>query len=293
LITGSVLKEKREALNLSCLEVANRSCLSLNQVKALESDDISPFYSIQIRQLCLNRVALTLGIEPESFAGNDIGSNLQQEPLLNISAPPELSMLKHAHEKLFAIGRELRPFIVNATMLLAVLVAINFLLNTSLDEPVQENQNIKHSAAIIVQEKTTPDKEINSTPLEETKPFAKEIQTKVVAEVVKPKSPITELEDSCTKDDVLLEVQVKSPIKPANKVYFTSATPQKICVSDANGMIKHFNLSTDASNIFSGAPPFIIAAEHFDSLSLFFQGKKVNLNGAHKTAIQLTASPLS
>jgi transcriptional regulator with XRE-family HTH domain len=266
LIAGSVLKEKREALNLSCLEVANRSCLSLNQVKALESDDISPFYSIQIRQLCLNRVALTLGMEPESFAGNDIGSNLQQEPLLNISAPPELSI---------------------------VLVAINFLLKTGFDEPVQANQNIKHSAAIIAQAETTPDTKINSTPLAKTEPLAKEIPQKVVAEVVKIKSPVTEMEHSCTKDDVLLDLKVESPIKPANKVYFSSATPQKICVSDANGLIKHFDLSRDASNIFSGAPPFIVAAEHFDSLSLFFQGKKVNLNGAHKNAVQLTASPLS
>jgi hypothetical protein len=291
MITGGVLKEKREALNLSCLEVAIRSCLSLNQVKALESDDISPFYSIHIKQLCLNRVALTLGLEPQCVSDN--APSLPQETLLNISAPLELSMLKHAHEKLFAIGRELRPFMVNATMLLAVLVAINFLLKTSLDDPVQENQNIKHSAAIIVQEKATLEKEITSTPLSETKQFAKEIPTKVIAEVVKPKSPVAEMEDACTQDDVLLDVQVKSPIKPANKVYFTSATPQKICVSDANGMIKHFNLSTDASNIFSGTPPFIIVAEHFDSLSLFFQGKKVNLNSAHKTAVQLTASPLS
>ena len=291
MITGSVLKEKREALNLSCLEVASRSCLSLNQVKALESDDISPFYSIHIRQLCLNRVALTLGIEPQRVSDNE--PSLAQETLLNISAPPELSMLKHAHEKLFAIGRELRPFVVNGTMLITVLVGINFLLKTGLDEPVQANQNIKYSAAIIAETETTLDTKINSTPLAETKPLVKEIPTKGVAEDVKPKSPVTEMEDSCTKDDVLLDVQVESPIKPANKVYFSSAKPQKICVSDANGLIKHFNLSTDASNIFSGAPPFIVAAEHFDSLSLFFQGKKVNLNGAQKTAVQLTARPLS
>ena len=293
MIAGSVLKEKREALNLSCLEVANSSCLSINQVKALESDDAGPFYSLQIRQICLNRVALTLDIEPPLFADNDIGCNLQQEPLLNISAPPELSMLKHAHEKSFAIARELRPFIVNATILVAVLFTVNFLLNTSFDEPVQANQNIKYSAAIIAETETTLDTKINSTPLSEAKPLVKEIPIKVAAEVVKPKSPVTEMENSCTKDDVLLDVQVESPIKPANKVYFSSATPQKICVSDANGLIKHFNLSTDASNIFSGAPPFIVAAEHFDSLSLFFQGKKVNLNGAHKTAVQLTARPLS
>jgi len=291
MITGSVLKEKREALNLSCLEVASRSCLSLNQVKALESDDISPFYSIQIRQLCLNRVALTLDIEPQRVSDNEPG--LPKETLLNISAPPELSMLKHAHEKLFAIGRELRPFIVNGTMLISVLVGINFLLKTGFDEPVQANQNIKRSVAITAEAEATPDNKNNSTPLSEAKPLVKEIPIKVAAEVVKPKSPVTEMKDSCTKDDVLLDVRVESPIKPANKVYFRSATPQKICVSDANGLIKHFDLSTDASNIFSGVPPFIVAAEHFDSLSLFFQGKKVNLNGAQKTAVQLTARPLS
>ena len=202
-------------------------------------------------------------------------------------------MLRHAHEKSFTIARELRPFIVNATMLITILVAINFLLKTSLDEPVQAKQNIKHSAAIIAQAVTTPDTKVNSTPLAETKPLVKEIPIKVVAEVVKPKSPATEMENSCTKDDALLDLQVESPIKPANQVYFSSTTPQKICVSDANGVIKHFNLSTHASNIFSGAPPFIVAAEHFDSLSLFFQGKKVNLNGAQKTAVQLTARPLS
>ena len=292
MIAGSVLKEKREALNLSCLEVANSSCLSINQVKALESDDISPFYSIHIRQLCLNRVALTLGIEPQRVSDNE--PSLAQETLLNISAPLELSMLKHAHEKLFAICRELRPFVVNGTMLITVLVGINFLLKTGFDEPVQANQNIKRSVAITAEAEATPDnKNNNSTPLAETKPLVKEIPIKVAAEVVKPKSPVKEMENSCTKDDVLLDVQVESPIKPANKVYFSSATPQKICVSDANGLIKHFNLSTDVSNIFSGAPPFIVAAEHFDSLSLFFQGKKVNLNGAHKTAVQLTARPLS
>ncbi len=293
MIAGSVLKEKREALNLSCLEVANRSCLSINQVKALESDDPGPFYSLQIRQISLNRVALTLDIEPPLLSDNDMGCNLQQEPLLNISAPPELSMLKHAHEKSFAIARELRPFIVNATMLVAVLVAINFLLKTGFDEPVQANQNIKHSAAIIAQAETTPDTKINNTPIAKTEPLAKEIPQKVVAEVVKPKSPVTEMEHSCTKDDVLLDLKVESPIKPANKIYFSSTTPQKICVSDANGVIKHFDVSPDGSNIFHGAPPFIFAAEHFDSLSLFFQGKKVNFNGAHKNAVQLTASPLS
>jgi hypothetical protein len=106
-------------------------------------------------------------------------------------------------------------------------------------------------------------------------------------------SKATETENTCTKDHNLLDVQVELPIKPANKIYFSSTTPQKICVSDANGVIKHFDVSPDGSNIFHGAPPFIFAAEHFDSLSLFFQGKKVNFTGAHKNAVQLTASPLS
>jgi len=292
LITGSVLKEKREALNLSCLEVAIRSCLSLNQVKALEIDDISPFYSIGIRQVCLNRVALTLDIDPQCVEDNDIKASFSQEPLINISAPPELSMASYAHKKLFAIAREFTPHIINSIILVAALVAINFLLKTNLEEPVKASLSIKHSEALIAQAETIPEALITSAPLAETQPLAKEIPISAVTEVVKQESSATLTEKTCAKNDSLLDVQVESPIKPANKVYFTSATPQKICVSDANGVIKNFNVSINASNIFSGAPPFIVAAEHFDSLSLFFQGKKVKLKGENVAAVQLTASPL-
>lgn len=291
MITGSVLKEKREALNLSCLEVASRSCLSLNQVKALESDDISPFYSIQIRQLCINRVALILDIEPQYVSNNE--HSLPQETLLNISAPPELSMLKHAHEKLFAIARELRPFIVNATMLVAVLVTINFLLKTSVDKPVQTSRNVKHSEEIIAQAETLPETHITSIPLAEAQPLEKEIPVSTEPKVIKQESSATLTEKTCAKDDRLLDVQVESPIKPANKIYFSSTTPQKICVSDANGSKKIFEISTQTGNVFLGSPPFVISAEHFETLSLFFQGKKINLNDTKKSAIKLTASPMS
>ena len=292
MITGSVLKEKREALNLSCLEVASMSCLSLTQVKALESDDTSPFYSLQIRQICLARVALTLGIAPQSVGDNDIQTYLPQEPLLNISAPPDLSISSHAHDKFLAIALEIRPFIFNAAMLITFLVAINFLFKLSIAQPVQASHSLKHSEVIIAQAETMPEMHITSTPLAETQPLAKEIPISAVTEVVKQESSETLTEKTCAKDDNLLDVQVESPIKPGNKVYFNSVAPQKICVSDANGVIKHFNVSTDASNTFSGAPPFIVTAEHFDSLSLFFQGKKVKLKGENLAAVQLTASPL-
>ena len=266
MITGSLLKEKRKSLNLSCLEVASRSCLSLNQVKALESDDISPFYNIQIRQLCLKRVAQVLDLEQQHFADNDIVSNLQQESLLNISAPPELSTARYLNEKLFAMVHKSRKFIFNTVILIVVLMTINYQLKTSQNELVQANEKIEISTPITSQA--------------ETKPLANEI-------------PTSEINKSCTKGDNLLDTTVEFPIKPPNKVYFISATPQKICLSDANGQINYFNLSANGSNIFFGTPPFIVAAENFDSLSLFFQGKKVNLNGVQKTAIQLNASPLS
>ena len=85
MITGSILKEKREALNLLPYDIAQITCLSTNQVKALEADDTSLFYSAKIRQQCLNRVALALGITiPASEAGDEEAPTPPAESLLNI-----------------------------------------------------------------------------------------------------------------------------------------------------------------------------------------------------------------
>jgi hypothetical protein len=122
--------------------------------------------------------------------------------------------------------------------------------------------------------------------------LAKDIATNAIADDVRQATSVTLTEKACAELADLLEVQVELPIKPANKVYFTSAIPQKICVSDASGTLQNFNASTEAGHVFHGMAPFIVSAEHLELLALFFQGKKVNLNGFQKTAVKLTEHPI-
>lgn len=291
MITGSILKEKREALNLLPYDIAQITCLSTNQVKALEADDTSLFYSAKIRQQCLNRVALALGITiPASEAGDEEAPTPPAESLLNINRPPDLSVMSYMHQELFAIERKFRPIMINALLATSVLLFANFLAGQ--EETAKPTSLIPPTDGKIPPTAALPKAPIAANHALGTLQLAKDIATNPIADDVRQATSATLTEKACADFANLLEVQVELPIKPANKVYFTSAIPQNICVSDASGTLQHFNASTKVGHVFHGMAPFIVSAEHLELLALFFQGKKVNLNGFQKTAVKLTEHPI-
>ncbi|CAN4275155.1 Cro/C1-type helix-turn-helix domain [Methylophilaceae bacterium] len=283
MITGRLLREQRESLNLSQLDVANLSCLSLNQVKALEDDDATPFYSEQIKLHCLKRVALSLELDLGDATANIATSSY----LFNINGPPALSMASQLHKKVFALGREARPFFING----AIVVAILWLANFALRDEASKNISSDPIRPIMNQ----PSMALSQASIE--KPHVKSEQATAPSSAMpaaEPDAPALMAESSktnCTDGAAFEERQVTAPIKAANKVYFSSALRQKVCLSDASGKVKWFSLNDKAGHVFQGSPPFIIAAEKPTALSLFFQGKKVKLDDLKHRAIKLNASP--
>ena len=283
MITGSTLKEKRLSLKLSQLDVAHMACLSLNQVQALEGDDTAPFYSNQIRLQCLKRVAECLGIALADI--DETTANIAPEYLLNINGPPALSIASHLHKKIFLLAREARPFIFNGLLVVSALLAINYLLARSASEPaadaapiklvVQDKKSAQDLASFITDkpstdQATTPEKDLNSN----------------------TGGPERSNSQACYEGSELATLQVSDPIKAGNKVYFSSASLQTVCISDANNRLQRFNLNDRKGYVFRGSPPFIVTAENFSSLALFFQGKKVSLSDTASGAVKLNASPL-
>lgn len=283
MITGRLLREKRESLNLSQLDVANLSCLSLNQVKALEDDNATPFYSEQIKLHCLKRVALSLELDLSDATANTEPSSY----LFNINGPPALSMASQLHKKVFALGREARPFFINGAIVVAILLLANFALHD------EASQNISSDPIRLISDK--PSLTLSQTKID--KPHDTSEQATVpssalpTSESATPALMAESSKTDCADGAALEERQVTAPIKVANKVYFSSAMRQKVCLSDASGKVKWFNLNDRAGQVFHGAPPFIIAAEKPTALSLFFQGKKVKLDDLKYRAIKLNASP--
>ncbi len=283
MITGSTLKEKRLSLMLSQLDVAQMACLSLNQVQALEGDDATPFYSNQIRLQCLKRVAECLGIALADI--DETTANATPEYLLNINGPPALSIVSHLHKKIFLLAREARPFIFNGLLVVSALLAINYLLARSASEPaadaapiklvVQDKKSAQDLASFITDkpstdQATTPEKDLNSN----------------------TGRPEPSNSQACYEGSELTALQVSDPIKAGDKLYFSSASPQTVCISDANNRLQRFHLNDRKGYVFRGSPPFIVTAENFSSLALFFQGKKVKFDGLNLDAIKLDASPM-
>jgi cytoskeletal protein RodZ len=283
MITGSTLKEKRLSLQLSQLDVAHQACLSLNQVQALEGDDATPFYSNQIRLQCLKRVAECLGIALTEI--DETTANIAPEYLLNINGPPALSIASQLHKKIFLLAREARPFILNGLLVVSALLAINYLLARSAPEPAADAAPIQSAGkdkkkaqdlASFITEKastdpaTTPQKDHNSN-----------------TAGAEPSNSQT-----CYEGSELATLQVSDPIKAGNKVYFSSAAPQTVCISDANNRLQRFRLNDSKGYVFRGSPPFILKAEDYSRLALFFQGKKVPLSDTASGAVKLNASAL-
>lgn len=283
MIAGSTVKEKRLSLKLSQLDVAHMACLSLNQVQALEGDDATPFYSNQIRLQCLKRVAQCLDIALADI--DETTANTTPEYLLNINGPPALSIASHLHKKIFLLAREARPFIINGLLVISALLTINYLLARSASEPaadaaaiklaVQDKKTAQDLASFITEKAstdpaTTPEKGLNSETAESVPSISK----------------------ACYEGSELAALQVSDPIKAGNKVYFSSASPQNVCISDANHRLQRFRLTDSKGYVFRGEPPFIVSAENFSGLALFFQGKKVKFDGLNQDAIKLDASPM-
>jgi cytoskeletal protein RodZ len=283
MITGSTLKEKRLSLKLSQLDVAQMACLSLNQVQTLEGDDATPFYSNQIRLQCLKRVAECLGIALADI--DETTANATPEYLLNINGPPALSIVSHLHKKIFLLAREARPFIFNGLLVVSALLAINYLLARSASEPaadaapiklvVQDKKSAQDLASFITEKAstnsaTTPEKDLNSN-----------------TTGAEPSNS-----QACYEGGELATLQVSDPIKAGDKLYFSSASPQTVCISDANNLLQRFRLNDSKGYVFRGSPPFIVTAENFSRLALFFQGKKVSLSDTASGSVKLNASPL-
>jgi len=283
MITGSTLKEKRLSLKLSQLDVAHMACLSFNQVQALEGDDTAPFYSNQIRLQCLKRVAECLGIALADI--DETTANTTPEYLLNINGPPALSIASHLHKKIFLLAREARPFIFNGLLVVSALLAINYLLARSASEPTADATPIK----LAVQDKKSA-QDLASFITEKSSTN----QATTTVKDLNSKTAGAELSNSqaCYAGSELAGLQVSDPIKAGDKVYFSSASPQTVCISDTNNRLQRFRLSDSKGYVFRGSPPFIVTAENFSGLALFFQGKKVLLSDTSSGAVKLSASPL-
>jgi len=79
LINGALLRQRREGKGWAQTDLATRACLSLRQVRQIEDGGNSSFYSESVKATAARKIAVLLGLSPESAfvqakADNDLGN---------------------------------------------------------------------------------------------------------------------------------------------------------------------------------------------------------------------------
>ena len=67
-----------------------------------------------------------------------------------------------------------------------------------------------------------------------------------------------------------------APLKPGNYVHFVAQANTSVCVLDQNNQLTTLKLSAGASKTVFGDAPFLVQSSNWQSLKIFFQGRRVH-----------------
>jgi hypothetical protein len=102
------------------------------------------------------------------------------------------------------------------------------------------------------------------------------------------KAEVTSDNEACLiNQEQVTEYKARKPSKPGNAVYIEAKSNQRICILDAEGKMTIRNLQSDKSYNFNGTAPFILMAEDWKSLSIYFQGNLIRIKTQQNDRIKL------
>ena len=326
---GARLRELREAKNLSRPVLAKRMTLSDAQLRQIEENETSLFYSEAIRIAAARKVADFLG-EPLIFHAAEQTTPKAKDAELQTSsvavamdtpAAPEvapvmnkptiearvqtevvaLSQTINATEVLPAeitgeTGRvfALSPLVRWGAALLVLLLIVDITLWL-----VGDGKALPASTAV-----TSPAQFVPATSLQVTLPTGPQSPPSAALAPVAVAVAGTELpfpvagvastqvaETTC--DKLHGPIATFSPVKAtkeASLVYVVGTPSQWVCLKDGRGQAWRHVFASSSGQSFYGRPPWLVESPHLDLLQIYFQGVLARPSQANSTRVRLVAS---
>ena len=285
------LRELRESAGTDLSILARTACLSVAQVRALETDHSDHlFYSDAIKRQAYKRLLMILGAEPPSVevpqelrnAGKVADAHLNtldqivamsQQPALNRST---LDWVRSGVAKL-----NLHKQFMGALLLL--LVAVGLFVVHGL-QPVGDFVTAASAGSDAVQAPPKPALAVVATPAPAPAPApASEPAASVAVSKVVGCAYVT---------DALPQVAPFTAQKEGRYVYVVSPSNTEICVVDGNKQATVVQLKSGESRSVYGAPPWQVSSPQLSNLQIFFQGWRVAVPEA-ATRVSLIEVPVS
>lgn len=297
------LRELREAAGIDMLVLARTACLSVAQVRQLETDDSdSLFYSDAIKRQAYKRLLMILGAEPPSVeVPHDLhdASKVAQahlNTLDQIVAMSQQPAMNRTSADVFGMGAakiKQHKQVVSAMMLLLIAVGLLIMYGPQSDNnavsTVSPAPRVTASSVVSSAQDNLPE----PSPVSVASQAASAPTPTIVASIDAPPAVAANNNSGCAySEDALPQLTPFIAQKEGRYVYVISPINTEICVVDGNKQATTLQMKAGESRSVYGVSPWQVSSAHLSKIQIYFQGGRVTLPDA-ATRVKLVEVPLS
>jgi cytoskeletal protein RodZ len=327
------LRELREAAGIDLVVLARTACLSVAQVRQLETDDSdSLFYSDAIKRQAYKRLLMILGAEPPVVevphelrdAGKVAEAHLNTlDQIVAMSHQPAIN--RSTSDVLAAILEKLKEHqqVMGALLLLVGAVALfvwNDLQSGAEPAPAASVASAPAASASLsvaaVETSSVPVMVASAPALVSSLPSVALVASAPAPMVVSPvasaptiavaapasaaasavaqSSVTTPKVGACAySSDAMPQLTSLFAQKEGRYVYFVSTANIEICVVDGNKQATLLQLKAGENRSVYGASPWQLSGAGLQKAQIYFQGGRVSLPDANTTRLKLVEVPVA
>lgn len=294
------LRTLREAAGMDMFVLARTACLSVAQVRQLESDDSDGlFYSDAIKRQAYKRLLMILGAEPPSV---EIPEELRDAAkvadahlttLDQIVAMSEQPAMNHsAFDAVHAGLAKLREHKQATAALLLLVAAVTLFVLHGPQSVVEATSELaaasptpKVSAVAVSVE--PPSVATASVPVAALAAASASVAAASALVAASPTAP-SKTTGACThSNEAMPQLSPFVAQKEGKYVYLVSAANAEVCVVDGNKQATLLQLKAGENRSVYGVSPWQVSSTSLQKVQIFFQGGRVSLPDATVSRVQL------
>lgn len=286
------LRRLREAAGIDMVVLARTACLSVAQVRQLESQGSdSLFYSDAIKRQAYKRLLMILGAEPPTVDVPDILRDAHQVAEAHLNTLDQIVAMSHQPAMNRATSDVVKSGFLNVmahkqavgALLLLVLAVVLFVLNGTQRSSEGASAVAAASHAIL----PTPIARVDAPEVLASAPAVEPVAS--VTAVPVPTKAV-----ACAfSSDSMPQVTPVIAAKEGRYVYVVSSATMDVCVVDGSKQATVLQLNAGESRSVYGTSPWQVSSTNLQKAQIYFQGGRVSLPDTSVTRIQLVEVAVS
>jgi hypothetical protein len=309
------LRELREAAGMDLVVLARTACLSVAQVRQLESDhNDSLFYSDAIKRQAYKRLLMILGAEPPTIqVPQDLldavkvadAHSTTLDQIVAMSEQP--AMNRSTLDTLHAILAKLKAHKQAWAALVLLVVALTLLAvygpQRLLESvPVSTSAVTVESAPLLVPPPVAAEPSSSPSVVASSMPVAAPIAAASSPVSIASAAVVPTLAASHSNvnvgacaysNEVMQKLTPFIAQKEGHYVYLVSNANVEVCVVDSNKQATALQLKAGESRSVYGIAPWQVSSPSLKNIQIFFQGGRVSLPDAALTRVTLVEVPVA